>query len=214
MAMSDGGEVGWVKVKVSGMVSPRMTQQLVGGTNGVVAESGSVMISGGKLEPVGDGLEPGMDVRVRSRRGGVYARPLHELKKKKRNAKERRKVKRKARQRYKDWKRRRAGEFWNSYDIPFEWDVAVKGRRSGLTRGSAGNGRDSNTVEHLYVLEGFDEGRLSRAPDRYLCEDSAKFRFTEGERRQDSEGGSYIPPVTCQRCLDFMDRWKRGGGDE
>lgn len=104
-------------------------------------------------------------------------------------------------------RRDEAEEFWNSHDLPFDFDVGIKGRRSGLTRGSNGTGRSASTVEHLFVQESFKEGRLSRGSDVYLCDDSASFRF-DGERFLDDNGDSYMPPVTCSRCLELMQRWK------
>lgn len=208
--MSDSEDVGWVPVEYNPrrLVSPGVISRLSRGENGVVASSGHVMISGAKLDPLDDGLEPGMDVRVRMRGGSnIYARPLSELTKD-RSASERRELKERAHERAKDWKQNRAREFWDRYDIPFQWDVAIKGRLSGLSRGSWGDGRAANTVEHLFVLESFEDGRLKRGADTYLCDDSATHRFTEGERRTNSEGETYIPPVTCSACLDFMDRWK------
>lgn len=218
--MSDGEGVGWVPLEYPGMVNPSVIDRLMSGTTGIVAESGTVMVSGAGLEPTDDGLEPGDDVRVRMKNGDVYARPVAGLKRKQRTRKERRELKRRARERLKDWKERRAREFWEQYAIPFEWDVAIKGRRSGLLRGSNGNGRRSDTVNHLYVREPFSEGRLSRPEDCYLCDtegdDAAQFQF-DGERQVNSGGEEYRPRVTCQRCLDLMDRWKvetDGGKDK
>lgn len=104
-------------------------------------------------------------------------------------------------------RRDEAEKFWNSYDLPFSFDIAIKGRRSGLTRASNGTGRSSSTVEHLYVYESFTDGRLSRDSDMYLCGDDASFRF-DGERFNDQNGEKYMPPVTCSRCLGLMERWE------
>ena len=173
-----------------------------------VTEDGTVEVDGVTYAPRGEGLEPGMDVYVTRRRGGEYVRPLAEHQREQERKERRRELKDRARERYQDWKHRRAREFWNQYSIPFQWDVAIKARLSGMTRDSWGDGRAADTVEHLYVREGFSEGRLTRDADRYLCDDSAEFRHTEGERRQNSDGEEYIPPVTCSRCLDLMDRWR------
>jgi hypothetical protein len=104
--------------------------------------------------------------------------------------------------------RKQAERFWSQYNIPVAYDVAIKGRQSGLTRGSTGTGRARNTVVHLFVQESFEEGRLSRDAETYLCDPNSvpRYEFTE-ERRTDDEG-EYIPKVTCNTCLKRMERWK------
>lgn len=102
---------------------------------------------------------------------------------------------------------RDAIEFWNGYHIPFRCDVATKGRLAGLSRGSTGTGATRRTVVHLFVLDGFVDGRLARDADRYLCTDEAKLRF-DGTRHVGPNGTEYVPKVTCKRCLSLMDRWE------
>jgi hypothetical protein len=103
--------------------------------------------------------------------------------------------------------REKAEKFWEEYDIPFAHDVAIKGRQSGLTRGSTGTGSARNTVVHLFVQESFTAGRLSRDAETYLCDPNTvpKYQFTE-ERYTDDEG-TYVPKVTCNTCLARMERW-------
>lgn len=74
---------------------------------------------------------------------------------------------------------REAERFWSRYDIPIEFGTAIKVRRSGLARGSAGNGRARDTVVHLHVKEAFRDGRLERSADSYLCEKGSRV-FGEG----------------------------------
>jgi len=88
------------------------------------------------------------------------------------------------------------------YEIPFEYTTAIKLRLSGLTRGSAGNGRASNTVNHLFVKESFEEGRLRRDADTYLCDPDAAPRFPASDGEHDEPRD-----VTCSGCLDLMERW-------
>ena len=90
-----------------------------------------------------------------------------------------------------------------TYRIPFEYTTAIKVRLSGLSQGSAGNGRARDTVNHLFVKEAFTEGRLSREADTYLCDPNTTPRFPSGE-------GEHEEPreVTCSSCLDLMGRWK------
>lgn len=89
------------------------------------------------------------------------------------------------------------------YQIPFEYTTAIKVRMSGLKRGSAGNGRARDTVNHLFVLEAFEEGRLSRDAETYLCDPNASTRFPSGEGKHDEP-----KKVTCSSCLDLMERWE------
>lgn len=106
-----------------------------------------------------------------------------------------------------------AEAFWNSYNIPFEHDTAIKQVRSGLLRGSSGNGRNSNSVTHLHVQEQFLEGRLGRMPDTYLCERDSNVTSNESEERHVWDGDYYKPEVTCQACLNLMERWEVVGDD-
>jgi hypothetical protein len=109
--------------------------------------------------------------------------------------------------RERETQRKQAERFWSRYNIPFAYDVAIKGRHSGLTRGSTGTGSARNTVVHLFVQESFEEGRLSRDAETYLCDPSSvpEYQFTE-ERHTDDEG-KYVPKVTCETCLKRMERW-------
>lgn len=105
--------------------------------------------------------------------------------------------------------RETAQKFWDQYDIPFDHDVAIKGRLSGLTRGSTGSGRDRSTVNHLYTEEAFSEGRLSREEGAYLCDPNAHPSFEFTEERYVEDGERYVPPITCSRCLELMERWEQ-----
>lgn len=218
--MSESEEVGWVRLGVRGMVPPGAARK-VSGSTAEVSEDGTVNVHGITFVPQdSEALEPGTEVYLKRWKRIEWARPLDEYQREQ-NRKERQKeLKKKARERVKDWKERRAREFWKQYDIPFSWDVAIKGRSSGLSRGSWGDGRAANTVEHLYVDESFSEGRLSRHSDRYLCDPksavSPHLPF-EGVRTTNSEGEEYTPAVTCSRCLELMERWSvetEGDSDE
>jgi hypothetical protein len=106
-------------------------------------------------------------------------------------------------------KRYEAEQFWAQYDIPFEHDTCIKVRRSGLLRGSSGTGHAADTVVHLHVKEPFNAGRLTRSEDAYLCEKGSTVDFQGREERHcDGDGGSYRPKVTCETCLQRMERWQ------
>lgn len=98
-----------------------------------------------------------------------------------------------------------ARRFWRKYDIPIEYGVCIKVRRSGLLRGSSGTGRARDTVQHLHVKEAFRDGRLQRDADRYLCDKGVY--VTELARESELEDG--LPrKITCETCLQRMKRWK------
>lgn len=101
--------------------------------------------------------------------------------------------------------------FWSDYDIPFEFGVAQNSRIGQLRRGSSGTGRGKSTVIHLYVLESFEEGRLSRDPGSggiFLCKGEGRYI-----QRQD-DGEEHPEKVTCSQCLSLMERWKNSEGGE
>lgn len=88
------------------------------------------------------------------------------------------------------------------YSIPFDYTTGIKVRRSGLLRGSTGTGRDRRTVNHLVVKEDFQDGRLSRDANTFLCEPNSSLVQVE-------DGEHDIPrEVTCSKCLDLMERWE------
>ena len=98
-------------------------------------------------------------------------------------------------------------DFWKEYDIPFEFGVAQNSRISQLKKGSSGTGRTSSTATHLYVLESFDQGRLSRKLGRFLCKG-------EGRNPHRTDNGEENPEeIDCSECLSLMKRWKKSEGE-
>lgn len=198
-----------VKLTVSGFVSPSLVKVIKNGCTGKVNEHGKVTIDGidDELKQVDGSIPPGTEVYVWYRGGTTYCEPVavrEEIeKRKKRRQQEQQEQKRQRR----NAKRDEANQFWKQYDIPFDHDVAIKGRRSGLTHGSDGTGRDASTVEHLFVKEAFEAGRLEREEMTYLCDGTANIRFTE-ERFLDGNDDEYVPKITCKQCLEMMERWK------
>lgn len=78
-------------------------------------------------------------------------------------------------------------------------------RRSGLARGSAGNGRARDIVVHLHVVGAFTDGRLSRPSNSYLSDPNSHVINQATEKSLD---GDLEQVVSCETCLDRMDRWK------
>lgn len=196
-------------------INPALVKQLRRGTATGVVREGAVEYAGDRLTIKGDEQpEKGAEVGIRGGHGSFYCKTVEQIEKEKRERKQRREERRREREREQarkqDRRRAEALRFWESYDIPFEYDVRIKVRRSGLLRGNSGTGRAKNTVEHLYVMEAFEEGRLSREADRYLCDDEAHIRDEDaGMSRSDSDGNPYQKRVTCKACLDLMERFER-----
>lgn len=229
MVMSDADGVEWTRATFPRFVDPSLVRKLKreGGAVGHVTQGppegsrGSSVLVEGKALNITDpeGFQPGEKVRAeyKRREGGIYIAPYsdwcEEQDRKTEKQREHRHIREKARSRYEWWRRTKATEFWNQYQIPFQYDVAIKGRLSGLARGSSGDARAANTVEHLYVREGFTEGRLRRDADTFLCSPGAEWPF-EDVQREDPAGYEYLPPVSCSQCLGLMERWKSGGGDD
>lgn len=156
-----------------------------------------------------DAVETGQRVRCTFENGDAVAIKLEELE----QLEYERKAKpyldaREKRQQQREQKAE-ATAFWANYELPFEYAVKIKGRRSGLSRGSWGDGRAADTVEHLYVRETFTDGRLERDADVFLCtNDNAHIEFDGGITRRGPDGESYVPSVTCSTCLERMERWR------
>lgn len=215
--MSD--EDGPVRLHVKGFIPTHITHMLP--TVGTVSETGRVVLDDEDDEltlvvPSEADLSSGTSGTVMLRRRNVYFKPDRQRKREKYEQQAQKFLRAREQRKERERRKREAEEFWSQYNIPFKYDIAIKGRRSGLLRESDGTGRASNTKEHLYVCESFDEGRLSRIVsdgrrDRsegvYLCDDQAEFRVS-GIRRSGPDGDSYRPPVTCSACLTLMERWK------
>lgn len=223
---ADTTDDGWQRLRIPGLIPPGLIDAVRGGVTGTVTENGAVEIDvmgGQTLRPDEDAPAPGTEMYVTIRKGNLWGRPQAEHERRQQQRQQRRQrrqeMRERAKERAKAWRKRRAEAFWRQYDIPVDHQLAIKGRRSGLLKDSRGDGRAADTVEHLYVLEGFEDGRLARDADTYLCDPStaARFEFTEGIDRTGPDGESYRPPVTCQECLRLMARWKQApdsdGGD-
>ncbi len=99
---------------------------------------------------------------------------------------------------------REAKDFWSKYEIPFEFGTAIKVRRSGLSRGSWGDGRAADTVIHLHVKEPFSDGRLSRGADTYLCDPGS---YVTQQAQEPPVSGDVEQKITCDTCRKRMERW-------
>jgi len=207
---------GYARVVASGVIPPNLPRELRNGVKGFVRKDGKISLEGIsglhlKLSDQ-DAIEPRTDVHVERRRGAEWAIPVDEYEIKQYEEKAKAHLEAREARKREEKRKRDAERFWNRYDIPIEYGTAIKVRRSGLQRGSAGNGRAADTVQHFHVKEGFTEGRLSRTADSFLCEkDSHIFKQNE-EPQLDSEL-DLERKVTCETCLDRMERWKSTGDE-
>lgn len=81
---------------------------------------------------------------------------------------------------------------------------------SGLKRGSSGTGRAKDTVNHLYLCEEVEDGRLEREENRFLCKGESKMTDTVTDvNYTPTDGEKYPRKVTCSRCLELMERLEK-----
>jgi len=206
------------RVVPNNMVTPGLASHLRGGQDGVVLEGGAIRVDGinsidVKLQ-TSDALEPGTEVSVWQGSRAEWAKPLVHEQAENRVQRRLNRFQTLLRSRHHSWRkdhrRAKADAFWSQYNLPVQVDIAIKGRLSGLTKGSWGDGRAGNTVEHAYLRGAVSDGQLKREADSYLCDPNAspRFNFDDDNDRRDSDGATYTPPVTCQKCLNRLERWR------
>jgi hypothetical protein len=113
--------------------------------------------------------------------------------------------------------RAEAEAFNSRIKLPVQWDVGIKSVLSGLSANSWGDGRSRSTVEHIYLLEDLNVGRIQRKKDDFLCTSAGgsngKRYSTTIERFHDGDGNKYQPKVTCKSCLALAQRWIQEDSD-
>lgn len=97
-------------------------------------------------------------------------------------------------------------------NLPVRWDVGIKDVLSGLSEASWGDGRAKATVEHIYLLEALQAGRLRRNVGDFLCTSAGgsngkRWSGKIVERSQDGDGNAYQPIVSCKACLATAQRF-------
>lgn len=95
---------------------------------------------------------------------------------------------------------------------PVNWVVGIKDVLSGLSDRSWGDGRNKATVNHVYLLEPLNSGRLVRNAGDFLCTaagdtNGKDWSGKKREIRHDGNGDTYQPKVTCKACLKLAKRW-------
>lgn len=178
----------------------------------VIGEGGTLTLEGVALRLRGDHPAPGSAVQVWLNFSGFFVcATLEEIE---RDAQARRDAEaaEKERQRQKLNATRADAEAFNArLALPVKWDVGIKDVLSGLSENSWGDGRSKATVEHIYLLEPLESGRLVRKAGDFLCTSlggtNGKRWSSTIEHRTDGNGEQYQPKVTCKACLALAERW-------
>ena len=95
--------------------------------------------------------------------------------------------------------------------LPFSWRVDIKDVISGLKEGSNGDGQKKNTVYHLRLNEDFDDGRLQRHKNEYLCSEKERYsNYSESDYVHKCMLNGFVAKVvpykiTCKTCLKRID---------
>lgn len=179
----------------------------------VVAEDGTVTLEGVALRVRDEAPAPGTAVQVWLNGSGFFVcATLDEIE---RDAQARRDAEaaEAERRRQKLNAMRADAEALNArIALPVKWDVGIKDVLSGLSENSWGDGRSKATVEHIYLLEPLEAGRLARKEGDFLCTAASgtngkRWSSKLVERCHDGEGTPYQPKVTCKACLALAQRW-------
>ena len=109
-------------------------------------------------------------------------------------------------------KKVQAAAFYSGYKFPFNYSVSITGHLNGLKEHSGGNGLTRSTVIHLMIMNDFSEGKLKRRNRDKMCLSSGKNYAdsnTDTHYSYDSNNLPYLPAVTCKKCLEIIQRWRR-----
>lgn len=179
----------------------------------VIAEGGTVTLEGVALRLRDEAPAPGTAVQVWLNGSGFFVcASLDEIE---RDAQARRDAEaaEAERRRQKLSAMRADAEAFNArIALPVKWDTGIKDVLSGLSETSWGDGRSKATVEHIYLLEPLEAGRLTRKEGDFLCTSASgangkRWSSKIVERCHDGEGMPYQPKVTCKACLALAARW-------
>ena len=107
--------------------------------------------------------------------------------------------------------REQAEQINGSLALPVAWKPAIKDVLSGLSAASWGDGRNRATVQHIWLSEPLQVGRITRKQGDFLCTSSGgtngqNYTGQKEETWTDGEGNTYPAPVTCKACLRIARR--------
>ena len=105
-------------------------------------------------------------------------------------------------------------DFWDQFNIPFEYEIQVKEVLSGLKEGSNGCGTNKRTKFHICFKEDYKQGRLTREAGDFLCSNSkskwgANWSGSIGFYNWDKDSDGVKRLITCKSCLKKMERFKK-----
>lgn len=181
----------------------------------VVAEDGTVTLEGVALRVRDEAPAPGTAVQVWLNGSGFFVCATLEEIEREAQARRNAEAAEAERRRQKLNALRADAEAFNArIALPVKWDVGIKDVLSGLSENSWGDGRSKATVEHIYLLEPLEAGRLTRKEGDFLCTSSSgtngkRWSSKIVERCHDGEGTPYQPKVTCKACLALAQRWMK-----
>lgn len=179
----------------------------------VMDGGGSVLLDGVALRVVGDAPVPGAAVKVWVSQSGFFVcAEDHEIERAERARQDEEALRSEQRRKLLNERRAMADSFNAKLALPVKWDVGIKDVLSGLSERSMGDGRSKATVEHIYLLEPLQDGRMARKAGDFLCtpatgSNGKRWSSKVVERAFDGDGSPYQPMVTCKACLSRASKW-------
>lgn len=196
-----------------GMLDPMWFNTVRNGQHSAeVAADGSVTVNGVALRLCRDTLAAGTAVRVWLNGAGFFVCATRdEIEREAKAWHDAEAVKAEKLRRQLNALRADAEAFNARIVLPVRWDVGIKDVLSGLSKASWGNGRSKATVEHVYLLEELQAGRLKRQAGDFLCTSASgtngKRWSSVVDRGHDGDGKPFQPKVTCKACVAQALRW-------
>jgi hypothetical protein len=203
-------------ISVPGLLDPGWFNTVRHGQHAaVVADDGTVTLEGVPLRLQGEAPAPGTAVQVWLNGSGFFVcASLEEIERQAQAQREAEAAAAERRRQQRNAMRADAEAFNARIALPVKWDVGVKDVLSGLSENSWGDGRSKATVEHIYLLEPLEAGRLTRKEGDFLCTSASgtngkRWSSKIVERCHDGENMPYQPKVTCKACLALTQRWMK-----
>ena len=184
-----------------------------------VAADGSVTVDGVVLRLRGDAPAAGTAVQVWLSGSGFFVCAARdEIEREAQSFRDAEAVKVEQRRQQFNALRAEAEAFNSRIVLPVLWDVGIKDVLSGLSATSWGDGRSKATVEHVYLLEELQAGRLKRRAGDFLCTAASgkngKRWSTIVVSGRDGDGHRFQPKVTCKACLAQAQRLMQARTEE
>ncbi len=179
--------------------------------SGVVDETGKNVIIHDVVLSLDELLNPGTPVKVWLDRN-FYCNTVIDLDEQEKIIEKQRMKQIQAEKDAMDLYRKESEKFNNGLNIPVPWTTGQKDVLSGLSASSWGDGRRSNTVNHILLQEDMVDGRLQRSAGDFLCTSSSKNNGKQWSGSPtiylvDGHGEKFLPKVTCKQCLKLANRW-------